>query len=71
MKYVYKYKKEHFQKIKTMGMKKNIYSQQRVAPMTAKGQQELELSGVNFRRNFITLTSDQHQERICFHTDGG
>lgn len=40
--------------------------------MTAKGQQELELSGAKFRRNFITLlTSDQCQVRICFHTDGG
>lgn len=40
--------------------------------MTAKGQQELELSGAKFRRNFITLlTSDQYQERICLHTDGG
>lgn len=40
--------------------------------MTAKGQQEFELSGAKFGRNFITLlTSDQCQERICFHTDSG
>lgn len=37
--------------------------------MTAKGQQELELTGAKFRRNFITLlTSDHCQERACFCT---